>query len=67
MLRSHSPAKFDRSVVEHLACPACHAALSIDESRVQSPRLICISCARVYPIIDGIPVLIIDRAEQPGS
>lgn len=46
------------SIVDQLACPACHAALRIDATGLE-----CIACGRVYPIIDGIPVLI---AEEPG-
>ncbi len=41
-----------------IACPACHADL-----RVDSARLECGGCGRRYPIVDGIPVLIVERAE----
>jgi uncharacterized protein YbaR (Trm112 family) len=49
---------FDSSVVAQLACPACHGDLHAEDS-----RLICSACARSYPIVDGIPALIIERAE----
>ena len=42
-----------------LACPVCQGALCLTEATVQ-----CIACGRVYPIVDGIPVLIADRSEQ---
>jgi len=41
------------SVIDQLACPACFAGLEMQET-----RLICSGCHRVYPIVDGIPVLI---------
>ncbi len=47
---------FDPSVAAQLACPACLGALRLEEA-----RLICVACGRVYPIVDGIPVLIAGR------
>jgi uncharacterized protein len=43
-----------------LACPVCHGSLSFQETSVA-----CSSCARVYPVVDGIPVLIPDRSSIP--
>lgn len=40
-------------VLEQLACPACLAPL-----RNGGTHLACTGCARLYPITDGIPVLI---------
>ena len=54
--------KFDPAVVSQLACPACHSSL-----RHEDLRLVCTACGRAYPITDGIPVLIIDRAEATGE
>ncbi|MGO8706183.1 MAG: Trm112 family protein [Terracidiphilus sp.] len=51
--------KFDASVVSQLACPACYGSL-----RLEGSHLICAACGRAYPIIDGIPVLIVARAEK---
>ena len=50
--------QFDEAVAGMLACPACHGDL-----RVQSEKLVCGGCGRRYPIVDGIPVLIPERAE----
>jgi uncharacterized protein len=44
------------SVLDQLACPACHSGLRIEES-----RLVCSGCGRVYPVVDGIPVLIAEH------
>lgn len=50
--------RFDPIVAETLACPACHGDL-----RVEGERLVCGGCARGYPVMDGIPVLIAERAD----
>jgi uncharacterized protein YbaR (Trm112 family) len=42
---------------EDLACPICFAALRFSESTV-----VCTGCARSYPVVDNIPVLIPQRA-----
>jgi uncharacterized protein YbaR (Trm112 family) len=54
---AHPPA-FDPAVLAQLACPACFGDL-----RLEGPRLVCIACRRAYAIVDGIPVLIVERAE----
>jgi uncharacterized protein YbaR (Trm112 family) len=59
MPASPSPS-FDPAVLDQLACPACLGALRLSET-----RLVCAACARAYPIVDGIPVLIPSRAEKP--
>jgi len=51
--------QFDEGVLELLACPACAGDLQFDISHV-----VCSNCRRAYPIIDGIPVLIAERAES---
>jgi uncharacterized protein YbaR (Trm112 family) len=50
-------AGFDPEIVNQLACPVCLGALHLDEA-----RLVCVDCGRSYPIVDGIPVLIAERA-----
>lgn len=40
-----------------LACPACRGDLGIDGDRV-----VCGGCGRAYPIVEGIPVLIVEQA-----
>ncbi len=54
-----SSSAFDAAVLAQLACPACH-----DDLRLEEARLVCIACGRAYPIVDGIPVLIAERAES---
>ena len=47
------------SILDQLACPACFSPLALEKNALNCP-----GCGRMYPIIDGIPVLI---AEQENS
>ena len=51
---------------DDLVCPACKAPLTLNAEREQ---LKCTRCRRVYPIRDGIPVLLEDEAmtEEEGT
>lgn len=59
----------DPVLLEVLACPAEHHA----PLRLGSPEdptaasLTCTECGRVFPIRDGIPVLLLDEATAPGD
>ncbi len=54
----------DAQLLEILACPDTHhAPLSYDE---QAQTLTCTECGRVFPIRDGIPVLLLDEASPPS-
>jgi uncharacterized protein YbaR (Trm112 family) len=48
---------FDFELLSRLACPACRGEL-----RPEEETIVCVSCGRAYPIIEGIPVLIAERA-----
>jgi hypothetical protein len=54
---SSNPAAFDPTVLAQLACLAC-----LGDLRLKEARLVCAGCGRAYPIVDGIPVLIVERA-----
>jgi uncharacterized protein len=45
------------AVLDQLACPGCFADLHLEGS-----SLMCRGCGRVYPIVDGSPVLIAESA-----
>jgi hypothetical protein len=45
-----------------LVCPACHAEVDPREEN----RLVCRGCGRIYPVRDGIPVMLVDEA-LPGA
>ncbi len=52
------------SLLEILACPACHSALVPDDA---AEVLACSGCGLRYPVRDDIPVLLVDEAERPGG
>jgi hypothetical protein len=56
------PFHIDAAVLDLLACPVCLGGLSVQEE-----RLVCAACGRGFPIVDGIPVLIAERAAKPGA
>jgi len=43
--------------LSRLVCPVCHQVLRLD-----AEQIVCTGCARRYPIVDGIPVLLAERA-----
>jgi uncharacterized protein YbaR (Trm112 family) len=45
---------------DDLACPVCYARL-----RFEVTTVVCTGCGRSYPVEDGIPVLIPQRATKP--
>ncbi|BBA97690.1 hypothetical protein RVR_3552 [Actinacidiphila reveromycinica] len=53
------------SLLEILACPACHAPLREDDPAAE---LLCTSdtCGLAYPVRDDIPVLLVDEARRPA-
>jgi uncharacterized protein YbaR (Trm112 family) len=57
----------DPKLMEILACPKCKSPLR-EESSGDTVELVCTSsaCGLAYPVRDGIPVLLIDEARQPG-
>ena len=46
-------------LLEILICPACRAKV---ELKPDGSGLRCVSCHRVYPVRDEIPVMLIDEA-----
>ncbi|MBN2434909.1 MAG: Trm112 family protein [Spirochaetes bacterium] len=52
----------DSKLLNILACPACKGDVEYD-AKAQSIR--CLECALVYPVVDGIPVMLIDKAQKP--
>jgi uncharacterized protein YbaR (Trm112 family) len=58
--------EIDPRLLEVIVCPRCHASLRLAGD---ASTLTCESaeCALVYPVRDGIPVLLIDDAEPSGA
>jgi hypothetical protein len=46
-------------LLEILICPACRAKV---ELKADGSGLRCVSCHRLYPVRDDIPVMLIDEA-----
>lgn len=61
----------DPQLLEILACPCDeHAPLSLGTpSDPTADALTCTSCGRSFPVVDGIPVLLLDDAfrEPPAA
>jgi uncharacterized protein len=51
----------DKDLLDLLVCPACKAALLYDSAQ---DTLTCSQCRRVYPVREGIPILLIDQATR---
>lgn len=53
-----------KELLEILACPKCKA-----DVKLEGDRIVCTNpqCGLRYPIRDGIPVMLIDEAEQPAT
>lgn len=49
----------DRELLEILACPACKSDVI-----ERQDRIVCKKCGKRYPIKDGVPVMLIDEAEE---
>lgn len=55
--------KLDPALLDILACPACKAALRVDEAEYDGAgALVCTGCGLAYPVRDDIPVLLVDEA-----
>jgi len=52
---------FDEGLLDQFACPVCYGGLQVAPSGAQ---IVCLECRRAYPLIDGIPVLIPQRASE---
>ena len=46
-------------LLEILVCPACRQSLAV---RDNGAALECAGCAKIYPVRDGIPILLVDQA-----
>ena len=51
-----------KELLEILVCPACKGKLDAAEDSLKCPK-----CDLVYPIEDGIPVMLVDRGKYEGA
>jgi uncharacterized protein YbaR (Trm112 family) len=60
---SVGPLGLEPWLIEILACPACRAAVQVDEA---ASTIVCTGCRLVYPVRDGIPIMLVDEALRPS-
>ncbi|MDT9594924.1 Trm112 family protein [Nocardioides zeae] len=57
----------DRTLLSIVACPACRSTLDLRTgSGPTGTELACTGCDLVYPVREGIPVLLVDEARRAG-
>lgn len=49
----------DKELLDLIVCPKCKERLELLE---QDRGLLCEKCQLVYPVTDGIPVMLVDEA-----
>ena len=54
-----SPVMISQDLLDLVVCPACKSDL---ELKTNPEALKCTACRRVYPVRDGLPVLLIEEA-----
>lgn len=54
-----TPIRLSEALLGQLRCPACAAPLTLIESRLECLEA---GCQALYPVVDGIPILINERA-----
>ena len=61
--------QLDPVLLEVLACPAEHHAPLVagTPDDPEAAALTCTECGRVFPVRDGIPVLLLDEATDPAD
>lgn len=54
----------DPKLLEILVCPVCHDPVGVnaDETGLQ-----CDACGRLYPVRDGIPIMLPEEARSAGD
>ena len=53
------PQMIDEKLLALLACPACQGDVVLKDDQI-----VCLKCRRIYPIVDGIPVLLVDPTQS---
>jgi len=53
--------ELDPALLEIIVCPACRGDLAVDAEELR-----CLGCGLIYPVRDGIPVLLVDEARKPA-
>jgi len=51
-----------KELLNILVCPECQVELDLIQYQPEKNGLKCQQCQRVYPIEDGIPIMLVDQA-----
>lgn len=54
----------DPELLAIMQCPVDAGELS---ERMEPAALVCGECGRAYPVRDGVPIMLEDEAELPGT
>lgn len=54
----------NKELLEILACPKCKGDIKLND---KEDGLVCEKCKLLYPIRDGIPVMLIEEASPLGN
>lgn len=49
----------DKELLDILACPSCKGDVELRDNKI-----VCTRCRLKYPIKDGIPILLVEEAQQ---
>ncbi len=55
---------FDKELLEILVCPRCKGKMDLTK---EEDGLICQKCQLLYPIREGIPIMLADEAQDLGN
>ena len=53
----------DKQLLEIVRCPACRAVFA----EPTDDELTCTGCGNIYPIRNGVPLLLVDEARRPSE
>jgi uncharacterized protein YbaR (Trm112 family) len=53
-----------QDLLEILRCPVCVQQDRGDLSLVRDSWLVCANCGRKYPVVDDIPIMLIDEGDK---
>ena len=51
----------DERLMEVLVCPSCGGSL---EHKDRRKAVLCTQCLLQYPVVDGVPVMLVEEAKQ---
>lgn len=54
----------DKKQVEMIVCPECNGKLKYEKT---SKELICEKCNIAFPVVDGIPVMLVEETRKLDS